>query len=269
MIYSYFNQDKYRENNWESWDTLWRLKVAPRVKYFLWLLFHNAVKTHEYHYKMNLGPQAFCTFCNLNVETAEHLFLNCHLSQEIWKLTCSAVRKPINLFDGVSSGLWLNQELTGNDNYTQYVIASTVWFIWKARCNKIFNNEQLDCHNISSRATRHVREYFFSSSLQLGKNFILNNFSIAGGPIMFTTAVYNEELFIAKLGFIVADSYSNLICAGCCGCPADSVVDAEAKVLCFSLQGRINWRMNIKTILSPCSVFLKAVQQGIFWMPGD
>lgn len=118
MIYSNFNQNKYAQKQWEDWGKLWCLKVAPRVEHFCWLLFHNAVKTHEYLYRMNLGPQTFCIFRNLDVETADHLFHTCVKSQEIWNWTSSAIRKTINLLNGISSGFWLNQDISSNDLFT-------------------------------------------------------------------------------------------------------------------------------------------------------
>jgi len=125
---------------------------------------------------MNLGPQAFYTFCNLNIETAEHIFQTCIKTQGIWNLISSVIRKPINLSHGISSGIWLCQDLTGNDLFTQSVIASTIWFIWKTRCNKIFKNDHLDYQRVSSQAIGHVREYFNLSPFHIGNFFYIKQF---------------------------------------------------------------------------------------------
>lgn len=180
-----------------------------------------------------------CMFCNLIIETVEHLFLNCHKSQQIWSFSSSAIRKTINLSDGVSSGLWLNQELYGNDFHTQLVIAATLWFIWKAS-NKIFKLEDLNCQLVSNRAIRHIREYFFVSSPLWRSNFIMNNFTITDSPILLTASVHSPDLSIAGLGFIVSYHNSKMLYAGCCGCPAISVEDAADKALCFALHEMIN-----------------------------
>lgn len=83
MIYKHFNQIKNVQNYWEGWANLRRLKVAPRVKHFIWLLLHNAVKTHDYLYTMNLDPLDLCSFCNLNVEFAEHIFQTCIKTRDL------------------------------------------------------------------------------------------------------------------------------------------------------------------------------------------
>lgn len=162
MIYSHFNQFKTGQNSWKGWSILWRLKIAPRVKHFLWLMFHNAVITQEYLYKLNLGPQTLCCFCNLNPESVEHLFLTCSKTQEIWNLISNAIRKPIHIPNGISSGNWLNQEFSGNDIFTQSVIATTVWFIWKARCKLIFSNAPLNNVLVSSQATGQLERNSYS-----------------------------------------------------------------------------------------------------------
>lgn len=83
---------------------------------------------------------------------------------------------------------------------------------------------------------------------------------------MLTAAVFNADLSTEGLGFRVSDFNSKMICSSCYGCLANSVVDAASKALCFALQDRINWRMNIniKTILSLCVELVKAVQQGSY-----
>lgn len=74
MVYSHFSQNAGPLVPWDGWENLWHLKIAPRVKHFIWLLLHNGVKTHEYPYRLNLGPRTLCGFCNLDYETANVFF---------------------------------------------------------------------------------------------------------------------------------------------------------------------------------------------------
>jgi len=129
MVYSHFNQAKNVQDHWNGWNKIWHLRVAPRVKHFLWLMFHNAVKTKEYLYKLKLGPQDSCSLCNLTTETIEHLFLGCGKIQKIWNNIRLIIRKSIVFPEGISFGYWLIQDLSGNDLFTCLVITATVWFI--------------------------------------------------------------------------------------------------------------------------------------------
>lgn len=78
---------------------------------------------------------------------------------------------------------------------------------------------------------------------------------------MLTAAGYNQESSKVGISFLVIDTFSNLIYAGSCGCPVDSAMDADAKGLCFALQGQINLKRTIKTILSTNEELVKAIKQ--------
>lgn len=71
-IYSYFNHSKVLGSHWDGWGKIWKLFVAPRVKHFMWLMLHKAVKTMDYLFRLNLGSQDMCIFFKLMPETAEH-----------------------------------------------------------------------------------------------------------------------------------------------------------------------------------------------------
>lgn len=235
MFYSFFNHYVNQHNTWDGWSNLWWLNVAPRAKHFIWFLLHNGIKTHEYLYRLRLGPQALCDFCKLEVETAEHLLYTCTKSQIIWNLISSEIRKPINLLNGITSGDWLVPNLIGNDHFTHYVIASTAWFIWKTRCNRLFRNEPLNCHKTSRLAIRHIREYLCTFSLNMGENFILNSFSITDIPFIFSASVWNSTSNSVGVGFIIVNSSLVFLGAGCCSLFADIKVKDEAKSLSFAL----------------------------------
>lgn len=47
-IYKFVNYNKGSANNWGGWKRIWSLKVAPRVKHFIWLAFNKRVNTYEY-----------------------------------------------------------------------------------------------------------------------------------------------------------------------------------------------------------------------------
>lgn len=45
MGYTYFNNSAGNLNPWDGWGNIWRLKIAPWPKHFLWLILHNGIKT--------------------------------------------------------------------------------------------------------------------------------------------------------------------------------------------------------------------------------
>lgn len=50
IIYSHLSNLAVQQDHWDGWANIWRLRIAPRAKHFIWLLFHNGVKTFDYLY---------------------------------------------------------------------------------------------------------------------------------------------------------------------------------------------------------------------------
>lgn len=63
IIYYHISKSAVHQDHWDGWDNIWRLRIASREKHFIWLLFHNGIKTFDYLYRLNLGPKltAFST----------------------------------------------------------------------------------------------------------------------------------------------------------------------------------------------------------------
>lgn len=164
--------------------------------------------------------------------------------------------------NGVTSGDWLNTALIAHDIYTKLVIASTTWFIWKARCNRIFRNEPLNCLTVYKSAIGHVREYSSISSIQIGKHFIQFNFSISDTPIIFVTANWNQATSTAGIGFLAVDTTPKFLRAGSCSVAVDSEVNAEAKALIITLKILLDWHFHPRHILFNDAVLIEAIKRG-------
>lgn len=62
MVYNHLNQSSVHYEHWKGWHLLWKLQVAPRVKLFLWKLFHGRrptsalcmLLTYDLHYLVYL-----------------------------------------------------------------------------------------------------------------------------------------------------------------------------------------------------------------------
>lgn len=100
--------------------------------------------------------------------------------------------------------------MAGKDLFIQHVIAATAWHIWKARCNKVFRNENLDCWLLASKSVAHFREYFYSYVSQPGRNLILNNFTAHDNLFMIIAAIWTRELSNSGAGFYLFDSSTKI-----------------------------------------------------------
>ncbi|XP_039145742.1 putative receptor-like protein kinase At3g47110 [Dioscorea cayenensis subsp. rotundata] len=103
-IYHYLNHESKSALNWEGWHKLWSLRIAPRVKHFIWLLQHGRISTTDYLNSINLGPRSLCIFCNLELESIEHIFLDCCKVQSVWNLINHSLGCNISFPDFISTG---------------------------------------------------------------------------------------------------------------------------------------------------------------------
>jgi hypothetical protein len=52
---------------------VWKLKVPPKIQFFLWLLFHNKLLTRDNLVKRQSVDDLTCVFCN-KVESCQLFF---------------------------------------------------------------------------------------------------------------------------------------------------------------------------------------------------
>ncbi|KAK8690297.1 hypothetical protein V6N13_088993 [Hibiscus sabdariffa] len=96
-----------------NWNTLWQLKVPPRVKVFLWLAMHD--QTNSEHVRRHFDVFDRCSICNDGCESADHVFHHCRLATTLWVV----VIKPIRLhnFLRLPFAVWLQSNLQGSCSF--------------------------------------------------------------------------------------------------------------------------------------------------------
>lgn len=69
----------------KDFKQIWKGKVPPKIRIFMWLLENNAVLTKDNMIKRNWEDNPGCFFCDSN-ETmiTYHLFFNCPIAEVIW-----------------------------------------------------------------------------------------------------------------------------------------------------------------------------------------
>lgn len=58
------------------WEAVWKSKVMPKVRMFIWKLLSKAIAVREGLAKRGIHVEVGCPMCN-NAETVEHLVLEC------------------------------------------------------------------------------------------------------------------------------------------------------------------------------------------------
>ncbi|KAJ3705118.1 hypothetical protein LUZ61_008823 [Rhynchospora tenuis] len=126
-------------SHYHSW--LWKMKVPPKVKIFLWILLLDRVLTQQNLLIRNWPTIPACQCCdNTTLETSYHLFVSCDYARQIWTLLQVRFSLPFLTFSADLNGFWLqNRAYIGQ--FWDIIWAAATWAIWKERNRRIFANK--------------------------------------------------------------------------------------------------------------------------------
>ncbi|KAG5230022.1 ribonuclease protein [Salix suchowensis] len=136
-----------KDNNLKlKWQFLWKLKIPPKVKTFLWALCHKKILTNAQRHKRGFTLNEACLRCSHSVESIEHLFKDCHVTHSF--LCRFGSNDPNICHSPMEFDDWLFLHLQSNKIISYdlpwfLVFSIALWFIWKWRCKLIFEQGRL------------------------------------------------------------------------------------------------------------------------------
>lgn len=78
------NTNSSSNSNVNLWKCIWKAKVMPKIKNFIWKLLTGAIPNNVNLRKRGLSISSCCPICNGESETTEHIFLRCPGAKAIW-----------------------------------------------------------------------------------------------------------------------------------------------------------------------------------------
>ncbi|CAN6553756.1 unnamed protein product [Malus baccata var. baccata] len=125
------------------WNQVWNLPAPAKIRFFFWLSLHRGLASREILFRRRIAHSPCCPICNSQDETIEHIFLLCPWVRAIW--FGGALNYRIEGESISSWADWLMEVLVrfpGGAEVRKWVcsyVAFTVWFIWRTRCEFVFN----------------------------------------------------------------------------------------------------------------------------------
>ena len=117
----------------------------------------------------NLPPSPLCPICRCEEETTEHLFLLCPWVQSVWFGGNLCYRVDGSVIPSWTS--WLQTILSSSTSnfadqgWVHSNVAFTCWFIWKARCQFVFNQVCVNPSNVVFAISNDVGCFFAACSI--------------------------------------------------------------------------------------------------------
>jgi hypothetical protein len=72
---------------------IWKMKVALKIRIFMWFVFKKVILTKDNLIKINWHGCTKCCFCDQN-ETIYHLFILCPFAKMIWRIVYMTFNIP-------------------------------------------------------------------------------------------------------------------------------------------------------------------------------
>ena len=153
----------------EIWKFIWQLKIPPKLRCFLWKTLNGALATMANLYQRRSSSSPLCPICGVGNETITHLLLQCSWVRGIWFGGCLNFRS--NQLDASSWACWLSQmfvSVRGSKEVSRHIffyISFTCWHIWIARCNFLFNHQQIHPPRILEAISRSALAFIDATSI--------------------------------------------------------------------------------------------------------
>jgi hypothetical protein len=118
---------------------VWKIKVPPKIHFFLWLLSHNKLLTRDNLVKRKNVDDLTCVFCN-EIESCQHLFFDCVVAANMWEKVLDALGLNLNISNIHDvAALWADRKKYKKCNL---IFAAVLRAIWITRNDHVFNRVQ-------------------------------------------------------------------------------------------------------------------------------
>uniref|UniRef100_A0A803PWE1 Reverse transcriptase zinc-binding domain-containing protein n=1 Tax=Cannabis sativa TaxID=3483 RepID=A0A803PWE1_CANSA len=139
-LYSFLQQEREGDVPVLStgfWNKLWKIRVPPKVKDFIWRASSNCLPTTTLLRTKHVNVSDCCLLCKLDRETTFHCLVECQFAKLCWLHTgIDTSNVQMVTFPG-----WLDSMLHKIDGEQKKVLIMTCWALWRIRNDVIWNNK--------------------------------------------------------------------------------------------------------------------------------
>ena len=175
---------------------MWKIKIPPRIKVFMWLALRDSILTKDNLLHMGWKGDDKCPFCGRE-ETVNHLFISCLVARLLWNI----LKCAFNLTDipddlDLVMRIWAKTFGKEERGLVLIGISAICWTIWKLRNSVVFDNNMINDPRVPvNLLLKNLHDWNI-----LQKNTVRSRMMEAGKKQIGEVA---EEVFRAENGWIL------------------------------------------------------------------
>ncbi|PRQ40733.1 putative reverse transcriptase zinc-binding domain-containing protein [Rosa chinensis] len=153
-----------------SWSkSIWSKFITPRMSLLAWQVLHARVLSEDLLQRRGIALASRCGLCCKNVESVEHIFLNCSFASAIWLFLLHNFELgalPSSLLNVYNCGLHAGRSAQLKELW-MVAFTTALWFIWNSRNKVRFDSVVVHATNVFGMIVGHIQA---SSRLVTGRS---------------------------------------------------------------------------------------------------
>ncbi|KAK6126675.1 hypothetical protein DH2020_039583 [Rehmannia glutinosa] len=135
-----------QSTNHSAWRQIWNIRTIPKVKHFVWRACVEALPTKDGLLKRGVQVDPICDLCGEEPETQLHLFLECRVINQVWRLSPLRIDTMNPRFGSFKNFMWSVMK----DKPAEFfeLAAITTWKIWTSRNKACMEGEKFDVERV-------------------------------------------------------------------------------------------------------------------------
>lgn len=128
------------QDNSEIWKADWNMRIPQKVKIFVWRALSNLLPTKDQLVIKKVDVHPYCTVCNSDIESVEHILVTCPFATK-----CQNLTNYVEVDQRASSFMeWMGRRLNLNLKDQFEMIRMISWSLWKNMNNVVWNQKGME-----------------------------------------------------------------------------------------------------------------------------
>ena len=117
----------------------WKLKCALKLRHFIWQILSGTISVAKNLRARGINCDTRCSICGAEEESVNHALFECPSALQTWDLSkippAPGIFPTASVFTNINYLFW---RLPKEYDFNNFPLI--LWYIWKNRNNKVFNN---------------------------------------------------------------------------------------------------------------------------------